>query len=243
MRRSIASALALLTACSIGGSSPSSSATTSPAVSRTPVLPSPVPSVTPVGVPPRTPASFDQDLDGADLPPAELVPRGSTATGAWLAETAVGHSVVVTYAIPAADPLRVEQGLVVWRQFPSDPPWRPVFGRRNRPARGVLQIEARIGDATGDGSDDVLIFEETGGSGVCGTWRVIDLAANIQVFKKKTCDTRIDLSATPAGLVLDESVYEEGDAHCCPSATKTTILVYQGIPDAWRIASQSVSPT
>ena len=222
-----------------GSSSPISMSPTSEPPTTTS---SPTPTVEPVRVPPNTPSSFDQDLDGTDLPPAELVPSNGTATGAWVAETAAGQTVVVSYAVPSSDPLRVEQGLVVWRRFDVDPPWRPVYGIRDRPEAGVLRVDARIGDATGDGSDDALTFEETGGSGACGTWSVIDLAANMQVFERKTCDTMIDLSSAPAGLVVVASVYEQGDAHCCPSGVRTTVLVYGGLPDAWRVDSTTVSP-
>ena len=45
-----------------------------------------------------------------------------------------------------------------------------------------------------------ITFEDTGGSGGCGTWRVLDLAANADVFTKKACDTTIELSPDPVGL-------------------------------------------
>ena len=45
---------------------------------------------------------------------------------------------------------------------------------------------------------------------MCGTWRVIDLAANAAVFTKKTCDTTIDLSSDPPGLVVREAVFAPG---------------------------------
>ena len=115
----------------------------------------------------------------------------------------------------------------MWRRFPGEPePWRPVFGLLDPPERGVIELHAIIGDATGDGSPDALTFENTGGSGVCGTWRVIDLAANAAVFTRKTCDTTIDLSSDPPGLVVREAVFAPGDAHCCPSSTKTSVLTF-----------------
>jgi hypothetical protein len=100
---------------------------------------------------------------------------------------------------------------------------------------------ATIGDATGDGSPDALTFEDTGGSGACGVWRVLDLAANAQVFERHTCDTTIDLSADPVGLSVREAVFEEGDAHCCPSAFTISILEFGG-PSGWTVTSTIEQP-
>ena len=46
------------------------------------------------------------------------------------------------------------------------------------------------------------------------------------MFTKKTCDTTIDLSTDPPGLVVREAVFAPGDAHCCPSSTKTSVLTF-----------------
>jgi hypothetical protein len=242
----VVATIGLLVACTETGTGapPTSGASTRPVGSITPgPTASFSPSLEPVAIPPGTPASFEEDLEAGDVPPHALVPVGSSAAGIWYADTAAGETVLVAYAIPGTDPFRKERGLVVWRRFAEDPPWRPVYGIRDPPARGVLQVGALVGDATGDGSDDALTFEGIGGSGACGTWRVLDLAANLEVFKEKTCDASIDLSPDPIGLVVREAVYEEGDAHCCPSAFRTTVLVYEDTADQWSIDSDTVRPT
>ncbi len=111
-----------------------------------------------------------------------------------------------------------------------------------RPSAAWSNSTRVIGDATGDGSPDALTFEDTGGSGVCGTWRVIDLAANAAVFTRKTCDTTIDLSSDPPGLVVREAVFAPGDAHCCPSSTKTSVLTFDEAT-GWTVVSSTEQPT
>lgn len=249
MRRAIwALAFVLAAACSGEPvSTPSVPASTPPASPSPSGIPSqsssPSPDVEPVNVPAGTPSSFDRDLDASDVPPEALIPPGTSVSDIWFAETSAGSSLLVAYVDPGTDPFRLEHGLVVWRRFPGDPePWRPVFGVLDPPERGVVELHATVGDATGDGSPDALTFENTGGSGVCGTWRVIDLAANVVVFTKKTCDTTIDLSADPPGLVMREAVFAPGDAHCCPSSTRTSVLTFDEAT-GWTVDSTTEQPT
>jgi hypothetical protein len=200
-------------------------------------------SIKSVGVPAGTPASFDEDIDAADLPAGELVPDGTTPTDIWPAISPDGTQfALVAFAAPSEDPFRRARGLVVWRRFDDTPPWRAVLGLSDPADAGVLGIHALIGDATGDGSPDAITFEDTGGSGACGTWRVLDLAANAGVFTRKTCDTTIDLASDPVGLVVREAVFEEGDAHCCPSATEISILTFDETA-GWTVYSTLEQPT
>jgi hypothetical protein len=218
--------LALATvACSGQGSEPNVSSTT----------------LSPVDLPAGTPKSFAEGIAAADLPPAALIPAGTTPSELWPVIAPDGTQfALVSFAEPSDDPFRQARGLIVWRRFEDAPPWRPVFGISDAADAGVVQIRATIGDATGDGSPDALTFEDTGGSGACGVWRLLDLAANAQVFERQTCDTTIDLSANPVGLVVREAVFEEGDAHCCPSAMRTSVLVLDG--SLWTVHSSSEEP-
>lgn len=246
MRRAIwATALVVLAAACSGEAEPRPSVTvsasgTSP--SKTPLVsPPPSPSLEPVGLPAGTPESYPEGVNAADLPSEALVPAGTTPSELWPVVAPDGTQfALVAFAEPGDDPFRQARGLIVWRRFDVAPPWRPVFGISDAADAGVVQIRATIGDATGDGSPDALTFEDTGGSGACGVWRVLDLAANAQVFERQTCDTTIDLSADPVGLVIREAVFEEGDAHCCPSATRTSVLVLQG--PGWKVYPVIVQP-
>ncbi len=199
-----------------------------------------LPSTAPVNIPSGAPTGFPQDVAADRVPVADLVPADATITGVWYANPAAGPSILVAYALPGADPLRRAHGLLIWRHTGGAPPWRPVFGVTDAPDSGVVQIQAAIGDATGDASPDTLVFENAGGSGVCGTWRVIDLANNAEVYRRHACDTTIDISRDTPGLVLRQAVYAPGDAHCCPSATRTIALVYVG-QSRWKLASSAVT--
>jgi len=108
-------------------------------------------------------------------------------------------------------------------------------------ADGVLEIHVVIGDATGDGSPDALTFEDTGGSGACGTWRVLDLMANAGVFERTTCDTVVEPSTDPVGLLVRKAIFQEGDAHCCPSSIRVSLLTLD--PAAgWTVSSTHEEP-
>lgn len=198
--------------------------------------------VSPVDLPAGTPGSYAEGVDAVDLPPEALVPAGTAPSELWPVVAPDGTQfALVAFEEPSDDPFRQARGLIVWRRFGDVPPWRPVFGFSDAADAGVVQIRATIGDATGDGSPDALTFEDTGGSGACGVWRVLDLAANAQVFERQTCDTTIDLSSDPVGLLVREAVFEEGDAHCCPSAFTISILVLQG--SSWRVYSSIEQPS
>ena len=74
-----------------------------------------------------------------------------------------------------------------------------------------------------------------------GPGRVLDLVANAGVFRMKTCDTTIDFSRDPVGLVVRRAIFKPGDAHCCPSHTKISILVFEG-PAGWKVDPTTEHP-
>ena len=78
------------------------------------------------------------------------------------------------------------------------------------------------------GSNDALTFEDTDGSGACGTWRVVSPTegAVTELFRQQTCDTQIINSA--GTLKIRQAVFAPGDAHCCPSSFHVTILRWNG---------------
>ena len=105
-----------------------------------------------------------------------------------------------------------------------------------------MTTQVLTADVTGDGSPEALVNEVTGGSGSCGTWRVLDLASGAEIWRRSMCDARVAPSAHPLGLEITEAVYAPGDAHCCPSALRTTVLTYAG-DGRWTVASKTVTPT
>ena len=171
-----------------------------------------------------------------------MVPPGTEPTDVWPAISPDGtRFALIAFAAPSDDPFRQARGLVLWRRFDDAPAWRAVYGVTDPPGAGVLDIHALIGDATGDGSPDAITFEDTGGSGGCGTWRVLDLAANADVFTRETCDTTIDLSPDPVGLVVRQAVFAPGDAHCCPSSMRISVLTFDDA-SGWTVSSSTERP-
>jgi len=69
---------------------------------------------------------------------------------------------------------------------------------------------------------------------------VIDAEAGDAVFRRAVCDTTIEPSSDPPGLIVTEAVYAHGDPHCCPSATRTTVLQRDG-SGTWRTVSVSTA--
>ena len=190
---------------------------------------SPSVTVTPSAeLPAGVPTSYDQDVPRQDVPSEALIPPGMELSNRWMTETDAGEVIVVAYFKPSNDPFVQARGLVEWRRNEgAEPPWTPVFGIAHAKDEGILGFEAVVGDATGDGSDDLLIQEATGGSGACGNWRVIDLAAATERWERTLCDARVDLHVDPVGIALNEAVYAPEDPHCCPSEFRTTVLVYK----------------
>src|SRR4051812_26155256 len=224
MRRPFLAALVILAAACSGSSASSSPSGTLP--------PSPYPSGLPAGLLPSSGAP----VGPGDVPAAALVPLEAQVTGSWRATTSAGDAILVSWEMPGGDPFRTDRGIAAWRRFDDGgAPWRPVWGRTYPSGHAPVQnVTAEIADVTGDGSDDAVILAETGGSGSCGATSVVDLAAGALVYRSKGCDRTVDPNADPPGLVVREAVYRPGDAHCCPSNVRTTVLVDDG--DTWATA-------
>lgn len=194
--------------------------TSAPSISTSPT--------TAIELPAGMPATFPEDLAPADLPASALVPGGTEVTGLWFARTSEGDALVVAWADPRDHALHHEGGVATWRRLVGDPPWRAVYARAHSAKAGVLGVRATIADVTADGSEDALIVQDTGGSGGCGRYLVVDLLTGSAVWERHLCDARVDASRNPVGLLILEAVFGEGDAHCCPTGLRRTVLVYQG---------------
>ncbi len=247
------SLLALTLAVSCGGetippptSAPTSVARTASPSPSLPPSPSPSPSASPTPEPAlRLPSDAPTTYPDADAPEAvpveRLVPPGAQVTSTWVMSPPgdpVGQ-VGIAWA-RGDDPFAQEHGFVLWQSFAGGPPWRAIYGYFDSAARGVLGVRLTVDDLTGDGNPDALTFEDTGGSGACGTWRVIATSEGsaTQIWKRTTCDT--DVHPVGGDLVIRTSVYEPDDAHCCPSAYRTTTLRWNGA--SWDVVAREVTP-
>jgi hypothetical protein len=211
-----------------GPASTTTAASTSPDSSEEPT-PSVVATPPPAAIPAGVPATYDEDVPARELPVDALVPPGDEVTGVDRATVHDGEAVVVSLATPGPDPLAQARGFVVWRRTTgADPPWRATHGVAHGRRSGVLAISAETTDLTGDGSTDALIREETGGSGACATYRVIDLASGAPLWKRAVCDAEIQPNPDPIGLFEVARIYGPEDAHCCPSSIRERVLTWNG---------------
>jgi hypothetical protein len=235
----------LLAACSGGGggqASPSASASREPdaspsgavsptASASTTSSSTPTASPTPepiLQLPDDAPTTFDGAVV-ATGPFEPLVPPDAEVLDASFQEPS-GAPLAFAWVVwgRGDDPFARELGVVLWERSGEDPTWRAIHAFTDRSSEQVLGISLDAADVTNDGLDDALTFEQTGGSGACGRWRVIAPfhgGANV-VLDRDTCDAEI--SIVGVGLELREAVYEPDDAHCCPSAFRTTTLEWDG---------------
>lgn len=234
--------LALIASCAGGGpaqptgtpsptSSPSPTASPSPSLSPTPAF----------DLPAGAPTAFDRDLPATEVPIAPLIPEGALSEGVvYLAADGEPRLIAALWS-RGEDPLARMLGLVLWAPFEDPPPWRVVYAFTDRPREQVLAIRPQTGELTGDGREDLLTFEETGGTGACGVWRVIaqtDEGAE-EILHRETCDTAIDLTDRGT-LLVREAVFAPDDPHCCPSAVRLTTLAWTGT--RWRVVERTVEP-
>jgi hypothetical protein len=232
-------ALVLLAAC--GGREvtlPSPSATPtppppSPTVSRTPtasatptVAPSPAPEL---DLPRDAPTVLAERVDAGEIARAGyawLLPPNAVVLGARTTEGALTQIAVAWYR--GEDPFARQSGLVIWQRFPDPPAWRAVFAFTDRPGDGVLGIALDQEDLTGDGLPDLLVREDTGGTGACARWRVLVSRTGgvAEAWRHEACDTTVDVSR--GRLVVREAVFGPNDPHCCPSLFRVRLLAWKG---------------
>lgn len=212
------------TSGSTGSAPPSSSSSVTPTASPTP---EPSPPSASVKLPADAPRTVDDPaaialVHAGDLTP--LVPPGATV-GFRESRTDQFAEVAFTWR-RGDDPFAQEQGFVIWQR--SLQAWAAVYAFTDKPAEGVLGISVQVGELTDDGVDEYLTFEQTGGSGACGTWRVITSSPGRpqEVFDRTACDT--DVRIVNGALEVREAVYEPGDPHCCPSAFLTSTFEWDG---------------
>jgi hypothetical protein len=238
MRRWAAAAAVALAmgACGAQSSAPPSLTAASSAQSP-PLSPDPSPSF--ALRPGEMPTTFAEDADPPELPAEDLVPLGADVTGEWFGFTDDGVVVLVAWVEPGIDFSRLARGLAIWHRHASAPHWRVGLVERHDADEGIQEIQISTTDMSGDGSDDALVFEGIGGSGTCGRWFVIDLVHRRETYRREICDGRIDAGPMGSpGLIVTESVYRRGDAHCCPSAMRETTLAWTG--DRWRVTDRSL---
>jgi hypothetical protein len=234
----------------VGTTAPAPTATVSPAAAsptetRPAVSPTPAAEGT-VRLPRDAPRTFDRFVDAEDVPPEALAPPGAVVGSRWtgVVETTSRHATAPALAFTwsRGDPAAPESGLEVWIRSDTteQPPWRVVFAFTDPPRAGVLGVRFETADVTHDRSTDLLSFESQGGSGACGVWRVISMHVETvdEIYRVQACDTEVRIAG--GDLAVREAVYRPDDAHCCPSAYRTTTSRWTG--RRWNVVSTSTTP-
>lgn len=213
--------------------SPSAPVTSPPVPTDTPT-PSPSPSLSPapradLQLPRDAPTVLAERVDVADLARAgyaPLLPPGASVLQAGTTEGPPARIALAWYR--GEDPFARQSGLVIWQRFPDAPPWRVVFAFTDRPAEQVLGVALEQEDLTGDAVPDLLVREDTGGTGACARWRVVVSLPDgaEEVWRHEACDTSVHVSR--GRLILREAIYAPEDPHCCPSSMRLRTLAFDG---------------
>lgn len=233
-----------------GATAPTTTVTT-PAVTATTETPTPSPSPVvdaDVRLPVGMPAIVDDPTELANIQAGgftSLVPAGASIASQVGPTLVLGSQPEANDQIAFTwfdqDPPEGTTGLIVWQRFEDPPAWRAVFAFTDPPRKGVFGIRLDPGDVTGDRIPDLLTFEDVGGSGACGTYRVIATSVGdaSEIFRREACDTQIAISS--GDLRIREAVFRPNDPHCCPSAFREAVLHWNGA--SWDEIASEVVPT
>jgi hypothetical protein len=202
--------------------------------------PTPTPSLV-IDVPVDAPTTYGRRQTSDKVPAAELVPVGAEVTTVRrLSPTSDRVSQIALAWTRGLDPFSSEHGFELWQLFLDAPAWRVVYAFTDAATDGVLGVRFDVGDLTGDAIPDALTFEDKGGSGGCGVWRVVRSGAGFAtpIFHRSTCDTEIELAS--GTLRIRAAEYEPNDSHCCPSRFRTTTIRWDG--SGWTVVDRVVTP-
>jgi hypothetical protein len=156
---------------------------------------------------------------GDTLPLHLLVPRRRFVDGAWHLG---GDAVAVTFSgprLPGDGPL-TDAGFEIWRRT-APAAWTRVYLFRAGANAGLERLAVRAGDVTGDGRPDILLFEDLGGSGATGRWRLLALTRGLVRMLYLASGSRDNMLVTVErrSLVvytgLDKDPKTKGYIHCC----------------------------
>jgi hypothetical protein len=197
-------------------------------------------------LPEDAPTALGSNVDANDLPLEELVPPGANVGATWVGSITPknGHGSIAAAVVSwsRGGLSSAESGLEIWEHVDTTAadPWRVAYAFTDAAESDVLGVRFETGDVTGDRSPDVLSFEDVGGSGACGTWRVIrmNVGAESEIWRRRTCDTAVRIVG--GALDVRSAVYAPGDAHCCPSAFRSATLRWNGA--TWAVVERSTEP-
>lgn len=143
-------------------------------------------------------------------------------------------------------PLSDDQRVLLWRVGGhAEDPTSSLYGvtivegrtrlYSHRAPRGALRIGVETGDLSGDGRQDVLVFDDTGGSGACGDYRAVITGAGTahEALNRPLCEDQGSIHILSGGGLL-VSLGERKDPktrdqiHCCYLSVRRTLKRWNG---------------
>ena len=109
---------------------------------------------------------------------------------------------------------------------------RRLYSHRAR--QGAERVSVETGDFTADGQPDVLVFDDTDGSGACGVYRALVTAAGSvrQVQARLLCEDQGSIHLRDGGLSVSVGVRRAPKprywVHCCYLFVRRTLLRWDG---------------
>jgi hypothetical protein len=122
------------------------------------------------------------------------------------------------------------QGIAVWQLDSIETArWHRVYTREETRSN-VLEYDAALGDVTGDGRPEILVFESTGGSAGNGSYHLLmSTGARLrEVFAKRLSWDEGRILLGRGALIVREGVDFVGTIHCCYRNVRETWLRWNG---------------
>jgi hypothetical protein len=104
----------------------------------------------------------------------------------------------------------------------------------HRAPRGALRISTETGDFNGDGRQDVLVFDDTDGSGACGDYRAVVTGPGSAraALTRPLCEDQGSIHAIHGGLLFSLGERKDpktrGQIHCCYLSVHRTLRRWNG---------------
>ena len=183
------------------------------------------------------PRTFSGAYDPHEVSLQALIPERGRVDSARFVPAAAGipPEIVVTWDedFGSRRPYAL-RGLSVWqrdRGFVAD--WHRIYVlRRDGPL--LEGLTATVGDATADGHDDVLVFQDLDGSGGWGVYRLLAVVAGKmrQLYVRYASSDWTTIRLERRALVVRDGLGKDprsaGDIHCCPRFIRTRIKRWNG---------------
>jgi hypothetical protein len=114
----------------------------------------------------------------------------------------------------------------------------------HRAPRGALRISVESGDLSGDGRQDVFVFDDTDGSGACGDYRAVITGPGSArlALTRPLCEDQGSIHVRRGGLLFSIGARRDprtrDQAHCCYLAVRRTLRRWNG--DRWVVVSSKL---